>query len=50
MTKDEFIEKAKGFGYADDQIKDLLEMIDEMNADGATMKYEDVNLIQQPVY
>lgn len=50
MTKKEFIDKAKEFGYKDDQIQDLLEIFKEAKSDGVLIKYEEIQLIQQPVY
>lgn len=50
MTKQEFIKKAKEFGYKDDQIQGLLDLVEEAKADGVAMKYEEIELIQQPVY
>lgn len=50
MTKDEFIEKAKEYGYDDEGIKELLQVYKEMQELMPTATYDDIALIQQAVY
>ena len=45
MTRGEFIEHAKEYGYSDEIIQELISIVEENEID-----YEDVALIQQPVY
>lgn len=53
MTKDEFIKKAKEFGYIDEDIEELVDMVEEANKDGVRMTFDYVAenvLTEQPVY
>ena len=50
MNKDDFIAKAKEYGYDDEEIKGLLETYNEMKAINPSASYADVVLIQQAVY
>lgn len=53
MTKDEFIKKAKEFGYIDEDIEELVDMVEEANKDGVNMTFDyvaDNVLTEQPVY
>lgn len=51
MTKDEFIKKAKSLDYDDEQIKDMLDLREQEKREiGYEMPYEDIVLLQQPVY
>lgn len=50
MTKDEFIERAKEYGYMDEDIEEMLDMVDEARNDGVPMEYDSIVLIEQPVY
>lgn len=44
MSKKEFIEKAKGFGYSDAEIDDFIQMHNEYS-----MPFEDIVLIEHIV-
>lgn len=53
MTKDEFIKKAKEFGYIDEDIEEMIDMVEEANKDGVHMTFDYVAenvLAEQPVY
>ena len=50
MTKSDFIEKAKEFGYSDEDINEFIELTESARKDGVPLKYEDVVLVEQPVY
>lgn len=53
MTKDEFIKKAKGFGYVDEDIEEMIDLVEEANEEGIHMTYDYVSenvLTEQPVY
>jgi len=51
MTKEEFIKKAKANNYTDTQIKEFIDLRDEMKRDtGYEMPYDKIVLIEQPVY
>lgn len=50
MTKEEFIAKAKEYGYDDDGVEALLEVYDEIKAIDSEYRYEDIVLIEQAVY
>nr|DAP22436.1 MAG TPA: hypothetical protein [Bacteriophage sp.] len=52
MTKEEFIVKAKEFGYMDEDIEELVALVEEANSDGVpiTFDYAAEGLIEQPVY
>lgn len=52
MTKDEFITKAKEFGYMDEDIEDLIALVEDANSDGVPITFDYVaeGLIEQPVY
>lgn len=52
MTKDEFIAKAKEFGYMDEDIEELVALVEEANSDGVpiTFDYAAEGFIEQPVY
>ncbi|MFA9375584.1 MAG: hypothetical protein ACERKZ_02405 [Lachnotalea sp.] len=50
MDKNEFSKKAKQYGYSDEQIQEFIDLTEEARKDGAPVKYEDIVLIEQPVY
>lgn len=50
MTREEFIAKAKEYGYDDEGIKDLLSVFDEMRELAPETTYEEIVLIEQAVY
>lgn len=50
MTKEEFIAKAKEYGYDDEGVRELLEVYDEIKAIDNEYRYEDIVLIEQAVY
>lgn len=53
MTKDEFIERAREYGYLDEDIEELIDMIDEANGNGVHMTFDYVAenvLAEQPTY
>ena len=51
MTKDEFIKKAKSYDYDDEQIQEILDLRDEeIRKYGFSIPYDDIVLVEQPVY
>ena len=53
MTKDEFIAKAKEFGYMDEDIDEMIDLVEDTNKDGVHMTFDyvaDNVLTEQPVY
>lgn len=53
MTKDEFIVKAKEFGYMDEDIDEMIDLVEDANKDGVHMTFDyvaDNVLTEQPVY
>ena len=50
MTKEEFIEKAREYGYDEDGIKGLLAVYDEMKEIDDQFDYKYIVLIEQAVY
>ena len=50
MTEQEFVEKAKEYGYDEEGIAELLEAYKELTALDADASYADIVLIQQAVY
>ena len=50
MTKAEFIKKAKEYGYMDEDIEEMVDMVEEARNDGIPMDYETIVLTEQPVY
>ena len=50
MTKQQFIDKAKEYGYDDSAIVELLKGYDELKALDPNASYEDIVLIMQAKY
>lgn len=50
MTEQEFIKKAKSYGYSEEQVQEFIDLIKSARADGVNMKYDDIVLIEQPHY
>ena len=50
MTKTEFIKTAEALGYAEEDIEEMVDMVEEARNDGVPMDYETIILIEQPVY
>lgn len=50
MTKAEFVKAAQNLGYAEEDIDEMLDMIEEARKDGIPMSYDDIVLIEQPKY
>lgn len=50
MTKEEFIKKAKEYGYEEDGIKELLSLYDEMREIDSQFDYKYIVLVEQAVY
>lgn len=44
MEKEEFIKKMNEYNYTDEEIKDFVQLVEEYNAKGIKMKYEDIVL------
>ena len=50
MTKAEFVKAARSFGYAEEDIDEMIDMIESAQKDGVPMAYDDIVLIDQPKY
>lgn len=50
MSRQEFIDKAKEYGYDEQGIKDLLETYREMREINPDADYDEIILVPQPVY
>ena len=50
MTREEFIAKAKGYGYDEERIASLLAIYDEIKETLPTFNYEDIPLMKQAKY
>lgn len=53
MTKAEFIAKAKGYGYMDEDIEEMIELVEDANQDGVPMSFDyfaEKVLAEQPTY
>lgn len=48
MTRAEFIEKAREYGFVEDQIKDIIDTYVEMGIDRLNKGYEIIPLVSQP--
>lgn len=50
MTKDDFIKKAKAWGYDDEEINSIIELHIELSgADESKLAYETIPLVQKDV-
>ena len=53
MTKAEFIAKATEYGYMDEDIEEMIELVEDANQDGVPMSYDYLAenvLAEQPAY
>lgn len=49
MDREQFIELLKNNNYTDDEIKEMLEEIDEARNDGLNVKYEDIVIFKSEI-
>lgn len=50
MTQAEFIKKAKEYGYMDEDVDEMIDLVEEARNGGVPMDYEIILLTEQPVY
>ena len=50
MSESEFRTLAEEYGYSTEQIDELVELVMEARLEGVPMKFEDIELVEQPVY
>lgn len=48
MTKEQFIEKMKEFGYTEDEIEEHIDIHERAKAEGINMPYE-IGLVKKPI-